>query len=99
MLCCCEVMHTPVFGCVCASGKVALVESLQHILNSPELLLNVSMDHLTLTKESRGWREDEGRKGDARRIEERKMLENNILSILLNNSLLITCFCYYKVFC
>lgn len=77
MLCCCEVMHTPVFGCVCASGKVALVESLQHILNSPELLLNVSVDHLTLMEERRGGvcREDEGSKGDCRRIEERRTFE------------------------
>lgn len=35
---------------VCASRGIVLVQPFEHILNSPELFLQVSMDQLTLEK-------------------------------------------------
>lgn len=39
---------TSVLGCVCAPGRVVLPEPLHHVLDSPDLLLDLPVEHLVL---------------------------------------------------
>lgn len=39
---------TSVLGCVCAPGRVILPEPLHHVLDPPDLLLDLPVEHLVL---------------------------------------------------
>lgn len=43
-----ERAPTSVLGCVCAPGWVILPQPLHHILDPPDLLLDLSVEHLVL---------------------------------------------------
>lgn len=70
-------------SCVCASRGIVLVQPLEHILNPPELFLQVSVDQLTLEKQ--------------RTVEERHINFNSNI-IIFFVSLSLTHFLKCKVF-